>query len=189
MGLELVTPPASEPVSLAEAKAHLRVDHDDEDAAILRLVRMARETAERITGRAFIAQEWKLWREGRPSCEERALELPKPPLIAVSAITAYDRSGTPITLSSDAYIVDSLSVPGRIVFKDTTALPVSLREANAIAVSFDAGYGANASDVPSAIRSAMLNLVGFYYEQRGNAPAQPPADILALLAPFRVIAL
>ena len=189
MGLELVAAPAREPVSLAEAKAHVRVDHDDEDAAVLRLIGAAREACERHTGRAFITQGWKLWRDGWPCAAKRALELPKPPLIAVSAVAAYDRSGAEVPLSSDAYIVDSLSVPGRIVLKQSTILPVSLREANAIAVSFEAGYGANAADVPRAIRGAILNLVGFYYEQRGNAPAEPPADTLALLAPFRVIAL
>jgi uncharacterized phiE125 gp8 family phage protein len=184
MGFELITPPASEPVSLDEAKAHLRVDHDDEDALIARLVRTARETAERHTGRAFITQGWRLWRDCWPA--SRTLEIPRPPLIAVSAVTAYGRSGAEIAVSSDAYIVDSASVPGRLVLKETASLPVDLAEANAISVAFQAGYGANAADVPAAIRNAILSLVAHLYEARGNAPAEPPAQVSALLAPFRV---
>lgn len=189
MGLEIITGPASEPVSLDEAKAHLRVDHDDEDALIARLVKNARETAERHTGRAFIAQSWKLWRDCWPQNGSGAIEIPKPPLIAVTGVVVTSRSGAETTLSSDAYIVDRASVPGRLVPKETTVFPVDLAEANAIALSFEAGYGASASDVPAAIRTAILNLVAHQYEQRGNAPAQPPAETLALLAPFRVIAL
>jgi uncharacterized phiE125 gp8 family phage protein len=164
----------------------LRVDHNDEDALILRLVRGAREIAECHTGRAFITQSWKLLRDDWPSSAQRALELPMPPLIAVTAVVARSTSGAETTLSSDGYIVDSASVPGRVVLKETTVLPSDLAEANAIAVSFEAGYGANASDVPAAIRTAILELVVHHYELRGDAPAQPPAGALAWLAPFRV---
>jgi uncharacterized phiE125 gp8 family phage protein len=111
MGLQLIAAPSSEPVSLDEAKEHLRVDHNDEDALILRLIKSARETAESLTGRAFVTQSWKLWRDGWPAA--RAIEIPKPPLAAVTAVTAVSRSGTESVLSSDAYIVDSASVPGR----------------------------------------------------------------------------
>ena len=186
MSLELVTGPASEPVSLAEAKAHLRVDHDDEDALIGRLVTAARETAERLTGRAFIAQSWRLWCDRWPARIPRALSIPKPPLISATSVAAYDRSGAATTLSSDAYIVDSAAAPGRIVLKDTAVLPVDLRQANAIAVTFQAGYGANASDVPAAIRAGVLSLVAHLYEARGDSMAAPPGA-LAQLAAFRVL--
>jgi uncharacterized phiE125 gp8 family phage protein len=189
MGLELITGPASEPVSLAEAKAHLRVDHDDEDALIARLVIAAREACERVSGRAFITQSWKLWRDAWPDeCCPRAIPIPKPPLISVTSVAAYDRSGAATTLSSDAYIVDSAAVPGRIILKDTTVLPVDLREANAIAVTYQAGYSANAANVPAGIRAAVLSLLAHLYEVRGEA-ASPPPDALALLAPFRVMML
>jgi uncharacterized phiE125 gp8 family phage protein len=188
MALELLTPPASEPISLAEAKAHLRVDHDDEDALIARLVIAARESCERITGRAFIAQSWRLWCDGWPDCALRAISIPRPPLISVTSVAAYDRSGAATTLSSDAYIVDSAAAPGRIVLKDTTVLPADLREANAIAVTYQAGYGANAANVPAGIRAAVLSLVAHLYEARGEGETPPP-DALALLAPYRVMML
>jgi uncharacterized phiE125 gp8 family phage protein len=185
MGLELITAPASEPVSLAEAKAYLRVDAEDEDALIGSLVAAARAFAESHTGRAFVTQSWRLWCDAWPA---RVLVLPKAPLIAVTSIAVHDRSGAATTLSSDVYIVDSARQPGRIVLKDTAVLPAGLREANAIAVSFDAGYGV-ADDVPAALRNAVLSLVAHLYEARGDGLTAPPLECLAQLAPFRVLGL
>lgn len=176
--------PLSEPLSLNEAKEHLRIDHGEEDALILRLIASARETAESLTGRAFTTQSWKFWRDGWPL--SRAIEIPKPPLAAVTAVTVVSRSGTESVLSSDAYIVDGASVPGRIVFKSAASLPAELADVNAISVAFQAGYGANGASVPAAIRNAMLDLIAHLYEARGRAPAEPPGGVFAQLAPFRV---
>jgi uncharacterized phiE125 gp8 family phage protein len=187
MSLERISAPAAEPVTLAEAKAHLRVDHDDEDALIGRLIVAARERCEAITARAFIAQSWLLWCDAWPDRGQRALTIPKPPLMTLTSVTAYDRSGAATVLSSDAYIVDSAAVPGRVVFTDTALLPVNLREASAIAVAFEAGYGVDPADVPAAIRGAILNLAAHLYEARGDARPTPP-DI-AELAPFKVMML
>lgn len=184
MGLQLIAAPASEPVSLDEAKEHLRVDHNDEDALILRLIKSARETAESLTGRAFVTQSWKLWRDGWPTA--RAIEIPKPPLAAVTAVTAVSRSGTESALSSDAYIVDSASVPGRVVFRSNASLPIDLTDINSVAVAFQAGYGASGASVPASIRNAILDQIAHLYEARGHAPAEPPAGVFAQLAPFRV---
>src|SRR5262249_48627602 len=138
MGLELLTPPASEPVSLDEAKAHLRVDHNDEDGLIARLIGAARGICERQTGRAFLTQQWRLWRDCWP--KPRMLDLPRPPLIAVAAVTMHDRSGEESPLSSDAYIVDTASVPGRIVLKSGAFLPAILADANGLSVTYSSGY-------------------------------------------------
>jgi uncharacterized phiE125 gp8 family phage protein len=188
MAFERIAAPAGEPVSLAEAKAHLRVDNDDEDGLIARLIVAAREQCEAMTGSAFIQQGWRLWCDAWPDCVPRILTIPKPPLMSLTSVMAYDHSGAATTLSSDAYIVDSAAVPGRLVFTDTAALPVNLRAANAIAVAFQAGYGANACDVPAGIRSAILTLVAHLYEARGDSAAVPSA-VLAQLASFRVVML
>ena len=60
MPLQLVTPPAEEPVSLADAKLHLRVDFTDDDALITSLIAAARQAAETLTGRQIVTARWKL---------------------------------------------------------------------------------------------------------------------------------
>jgi uncharacterized phiE125 gp8 family phage protein len=87
MGLESVTLPSGEPVSLEEAKAYLRVDSDDEDLLIAGLVSAARELAERHTRRAFLTQDWLFWRDSWPEARGRGLEIPKPPLVSVTSVT------------------------------------------------------------------------------------------------------
>ncbi|MGQ0740924.1 MAG: head-tail connector protein [Alphaproteobacteria bacterium] len=186
MSLELITAPAEEPVSLADAKAHLRVDTNDDDALITRLIAAARQAAEEATGRAFVAQTWRLWLDGWPS--EWAIELPRPPLIGVSSITAYDRNGNATVVDAETYLVDAAARPGRVVFDTTVLPPVILRAANAIAVEFDAGYGA-AAVVPAGIVAGVLAWIAHLYELRGESETPPPAQALALLAPYRVFAL
>jgi uncharacterized phiE125 gp8 family phage protein len=187
MSLELITAPAVEPVSLADAKAHLRVDTDDEDALITRLIAAARGAAERATGRAFVAQTWRLWLDVWP--DDWAIEIPRPPLLGVNSVTTYDTSGNASVVGAGSYLVDVVSVPGRIVFKNTVLPPVNLREANAIAVEFEAGYGDEADDVPAGIVAGVLAWIAHLYERRGEGETPPPAQALALLAPYRVFAL
>jgi uncharacterized phiE125 gp8 family phage protein len=187
MSLELITPPAIEPVSLADAKAHLRVDTGDDDALITRLIAAARETAERATGRAFMAQTWRLWLDCWPN--DWAIEIPRPPLIGVSSITVYDALGNATVVDAGSYLVDAASIPGRVVFRNTVLPPVNLRGAQAIAVEFDAGYGADADDVPAGICEGVLAWIAHLYESRGDTVAPPCAQALAMLAPYRVMAL
>ncbi len=188
MSLLLVTPPAVEPVTLAEAKAYLRVDLDDEDALISRCIVAAREAAERYTGRAFVTQDLCLRRDAWPGGGTRALALPRPPLIEIATVTVFDLSGTATVLSSDAYIVDSAAVPGRIVLRAGTLVPSVPRETNMVEIAYRAGYGDTAADVPASIRSAILHWVGHLFEHRGDSSGLP-SDAHALLAPYRVFAL
>jgi len=183
VGLVLTTPPAVEPVTLDEAKAHLRVDTNGDDALIARLIASARERAEAVTGRAFIAQGWTLALDAWPA--SRTIVLPKPPLVSVASVTLADRAGDASVLDADAYIVDTAAA--RIVLKSTSALPATLAEANAVAVAFTAGYGADADDVPAAIRQAILAIVAELYEKRGDEAVAMPAQALSLLAPYRVL--
>jgi uncharacterized phiE125 gp8 family phage protein len=186
MSLELITPPVEEPVTLADAKAHLRVDVTDDDALIARLIAAARHAAEEATGRAFVAQTWRLWLDHWPANWQ--IEIPRPPLMGVNSITTYDASGNAAAVDAGSYLVDTVSVPGRIVFKNAVLPPVSLRGANAIAVEFGAGYGAAAA-VPAGIVAGLLAWIAHLYALRGETSVPPPAQALALLAPYRVFAL
>ena len=185
MPLELITPPALEPVTLADARAHLKVDVSDDDALIARLIAAARARAEWHTGRALITQSWRLWLDTWPC--SGVIELPLPPLQSVASVTAYAPDDTTTVLDPATYQVDAASSPARLTLRATVSPPTDLRALNAVAIEFTAGYGDNASDVPPPIVEAILELVAFAYENRGEAPAELPLDCLALLAPYRVI--
>lgn len=189
MALKIYAAPEVEPVSLTEAKLHLRVDITDDDALITMLIQSARETVEAITRRALISQTWDMTLDDWP--ESDAIEVPLPPLQSVTSITYVDEDGNSATVSASDYSVDTTSDPGRIVLDADASWPsVSLRPANGVTVRFVAGYGAAGSDVPAAIRSAILLLVGHLYENREATSQnifQLPMGVDMLLWPFRVI--
>jgi uncharacterized phiE125 gp8 family phage protein len=187
MPLSLTTPPAVEPVSLADAKAHLKIDTTDDDALIARVIAAARARAEWHTGRALVTQSWTLWLDCWPLAG--TIEIPLPPLQSVTAVTTYARDDSAAVLSAALYTVDAASAPARLALKPGAAPPTDLRAINGIGIAFTAGYGDSADDVPALLTQAILSLVAFLYENRGEAPAELPPDALAQLEPFRILKL
>ena len=205
-GLTLVTGPASEPVSLAEAKAHLRVDSADDDSLVTALIVAARQAAEAHTRRALMTQTWRLSLDRFPSAPQPwwdgvregadlplgggAIELPRPPLASVTSVTVYDDADNATVADAASYYVDADSEPGRIVLRSGKTWPVAMRVAGGVEVLFVAGYGA-AGAVPQALRQGMLMLIGDLFENR-EAEADggaPPAGVAALWRPYRVLGL
>ncbi len=190
-GLTQLVPPAAEPVTRDEAKAHLRVTDTAEDALIDRLIAVARQAAEAHTQRAFLAQTFRLARDAWP--DVLCLSLPRPPLVAVDAVRLYDADGNATVWSASSYSVDIRWTPGRLCLKSGWTWPAPGRRQGGIEIDFQAGYGANAADVPAALRQAVLMLVGHLYENReaiaGETAIEVPAGAAALLAPYRVLSL
>jgi uncharacterized phiE125 gp8 family phage protein len=182
MPLSLITPPSGEPVTLAEAKAHLKLDTSDDDVLVGAFITAARARAEWHTGRALMTQGWTLFLDRWPA--GGVLDIPLPPLRSVSAVTTFARDDAATLLDPARYVVDLAG--NRIALRPASVLPPLLRNINAIAIAFTAGYGA-AGDVPQGLKSAILELIAFVYEHRGEAPAELPQDVQALLAPYRVL--
>ncbi len=188
MSLQLVTPPAEEPVSLAEAKLHLRVDVDDDDALIGSIISAARQTAETLTGRQLITSRWKLVLDAFP-CQ--TILLAKCPVQSVVNIQYLDMNGMSQTLPLIDYVVDTACEPARITPVFGKTWPPTLPQIGAVTITFDAGYGA-ASAVPEGIKSWIKLRVGSLYAHReemsilmrGRIDPLPFVD--GLLDPYRV---
>ena len=160
--------PGTEPVTTAEAKSHMRVDISDDDTLIGSLITAAREYVEGATRRSLITQTWRLNLDAWPGGNE--ISLPKPPLQSVSALIYLDEDGTQATMSTSMYIVDTDSQPGRIVLAYGESWPsLTLYPANPIQITFVAGFGDAASDVPQHLRQAILMLATHWYENREAA--------------------
>ncbi len=189
MSSKLLTGPAVEPVSLAEAKAHLRVEHDDEDAAILALIAGARVHIESQTRRALITQTWRLVRDAWP-VDGRIAVLPAP-LQQLVAARLVMRDGGVQTLDLDRFTIDKAGAPAIVAFTPGT-MPRSDRPAAGIELDVEVGYGDAAADAPEPLRQAILHLVAHWYENRGVTGARVavlPLAVGALIAPYRVLAL
>lgn len=156
----LLAGPAEEPVSLAEAKAFLKVDDGAEDALIATLIAAARMHVEGVTGRALLAQSWRVVLDDWPG--DRQVKLPVTPFMAVTEITAYDMAGA----GHDIALAQFLSEPDRLLLPTkVTGMPV-LRERQGIEIDYVAGYGTEPEDVPADIRQALLALVAYWHEHR-----------------------
>lgn len=205
MPLQLVFPPAEEPVSLAEAKLHLRVDFSDDDALITSLISAARQAAETITGRQFVTARWKLVldrfpgpsRMGVPaglpfSLPGHAILLPKCPVQSVFAIQHLDMAGFTQTMPPAEYTVDTACEPARVTPVFGRIWPIALPQIGAVSVTFDAGYGPAAS-VPEGLKSWIKLRVGSLYAHReevalltrGSVAPLPFID--GLLDPYQVV--
>jgi uncharacterized phiE125 gp8 family phage protein len=201
MKLVLKTAPAEEPLDVEEVRNHLRITDTAEDSLLDGLLLAARQQAEMHTRRALITQTWQLLLDGWP-CGDR-IELPKPPLQSVTSIGYVDRDGVARTLDPTVYdleladappILYPFQLPGSVVLAYGRSWPtVTLRSAAPITVEFTSGYG-EADAVPTAIKQAMLLLVGLWYENReaaadfkyANGLVPVPFSVAALLDPFRV---
>jgi uncharacterized phiE125 gp8 family phage protein len=183
--------PANDPVSLADAKNHLRVDISDDDTLISALITAAREHVEEATRRALITQTWRLSLDQFPADDE--IELPRPPLQSVSSIIYTDKDDTTSTLATSVYEVDTDGQPGRVKLAYGEDWPSdTLAETNPVKITFVAGYGDNASDVPQRWQQAILLLVGHWYENReaivtgGGIPKELPLAVQSLIQMDRI---
>ena len=162
IGLVVKTEPSVEPVSLSEAKLHLRVDTDADDDLIERLITVARRESEKIARRSLITQTLSLTLDGWPA---PVFTLPRPPVQSIVAITYTESNGDEITLDSDVYAFDAAT--GRVFLESGQSWPaVELRPYASVNVEYVAGYGDAATDVPAEYKQAILLLVGHYHENR-----------------------
>jgi len=166
-----VAGPAVEPLTVAEAKLHLRVDISDDDAYIGTLITAAREWVENYLDRTLITTQLILRAAEFPTEE---LELARPPMVASGTATAvvitYTLADTTTaTLSTALYRVDRTSTPGNVapIINGTWPSDV-IEDANAVAVTYYAGYGPTSASVPATIRHACLMLIGHWYESRST---------------------
>lgn len=163
-GLSLYSGPVTEPVSLAEAKAHLRVTFADDDGLIASLITAARQWIEEQTYRQLVTATWDLVLDGFPS-GDKPIRVPRAPLQTVSAITYTDTAGDTQTLATSLYAVTATRQPALIRPAYGQVWPEALDAPDTVTVRFTAGYG-TAAAVPDLLKAAVKLLVGQLYEFR-----------------------
>jgi len=204
MPMQLITPPAGEPVSLAEAKLHLRVDFDDDDSLIQVLISAARQAAETLTNRQLVTARWRMVLDSFPgpslmgvpagqtfTLPGHAVLLPKSPVASVVEIRYLDMAGVWQVMPAANYTVDCACEPARITPVFGQIWPIALPQIGAVSVIFDAGYG-NASVVPEGIKTWIKLRLGSLYVHREEVASMtrgridPLPFIDGLLDPYKV---
>lgn len=197
--IELLEPPSERIVSLAAVKAHLRVDHSEEDELIEAYMVAAEQRLEGlygITGRAFRPQRYRVsfGRFGPSLC------LPFPPTISVDALTYLDNNGDEQSFAQAGnWRVIGIGSPrgAVIVPEDGVSWPslYATPDPDLVRVEFTAGYQSATSPgddlVPAQIKHAVKMIVADWYEHRtssviGTSAAELPHGVENLIAPLRV---
>lgn len=181
----IVTPPATQPVTVAELKSFLRIDGTSEDTILEEFIKAATRASENYTGRAFITQTRSLtldWLPPTPQARLRTttgnyfylpqlfngegfLDLPYNPILSITSLVTYGLDNAATTFSSSYYTLDTAG--SRLLFNtNSPGLPSNLRERSAVVVTYVAGYGA-ASAVPHDIKMAIMAFASDMYECRG----------------------
>jgi uncharacterized phiE125 gp8 family phage protein len=181
-----ITPPTLEPLSLAEAKAWLKVDSTADDLLISALITAARVHVEKATRLFLLTQNWNVVADNWPCQRQwrgRIVDLPLSPVQSVASITLYDDYDVPTIINPATYRLDKSQANPRLIFSSVP--PAPQRVAQGIEIALVNGFGDAAASVPEPLRQAMRLLVAYFYLNRGDATVPAPVSVQALIAPFR----
>jgi uncharacterized phiE125 gp8 family phage protein len=191
MPFVLVTAPTADPVTVAEAKKFLRIDHELDDTEITSFITDATNQAEDFTGWAYMQQTWDLYLDGWP--DKDFIEIRKTPVQSITSIKYTDSDGVEHTFSSSDYELDNKSFIPKVVLKYGLSWPSEvLKTVNAIQIRFVAGYAVKGADpagnVPEVKKTAIKMLVLDIYEGKEYPPGYMP-HWQRILWPDRIVPL
>lgn len=185
MGFKIITPIATEPITLAQVKAHLRLDLSDtsEDNQLTQWISAAREYGETYTRRAFATQTVEMTLDSFPY--EEYIELSRAPLQSVTSVIYKDYNAVETTFTD--YIVDIDNEPGKVILAYGKPWPsFTPYPANAVRIRYVCGYD-NTRTIPKIFVDAMLFHVGLFYKYRDEGIPKEYTDSLnRLYYPHRI---
>ena len=196
MTLKLITDASTEPLTLTQAKLHLRVEHSVDDDLITDAIVSARKKAEHLTGRSLATQTWERVLDAFPAAE---IELGVPAantddrVLSIVSVTYIDANGDSQTMASSDYSLDGDTLPGWLLpSEDLAVWPTTLDTANAVRVRFTVGYSPVADKGRAMLRSWMRLEIGNLYKFREGVVAGVSVSELpnrfqdGLLDPYKI---
>jgi uncharacterized phiE125 gp8 family phage protein len=164
--VRVITGPTVEPVTAAECKLDARVDGTTEDTLFATWIAAARVEIEQAARRALITRTLELALDAWPA--SNAIQMPYPPLLAVTQVTYYDDDNVQQTMPAADYIVIADEEPGQLVLNPNATWPTDLHEYPRIRIRYMAGYGASAAAVPDYYKLDIRGLVKLSYDYRSG---------------------
>jgi len=184
---QVITAASTFPVSLTEAKSHLKVDTSADDTYITSIIKAATQLSEEYTNRFFIDTVIE------QTCSSFAdlQTLFKSKVSAVSSVKYYDSDNSSQTLDSAIYDVQLNYEPAQIQLADNQNFPSITKRNDAVVARYTVGYGSAASDVPEIIKQAILLTIGNFYQNRnsvviGRISTELPLNVKWLLDTYKV---
>lgn len=205
MKVKRVTAPSGDPVDLADLKTYLRIDTDSDNSLLEGFISAATISVEKYLNSKLMTQTWDLFLDRFPAAKMndsllsdgvtdgalseylspmKTIDIPFPPLQSVTFFKTIDDAGTEYAFTG--YHVDTADQVGRVALRSSDTWPATyLKPVNGIQIRFVCGYG-GASDVPFAIKHAIMEIAGIFYNSRGCADSEIPARVWDSLSQYRV---
>jgi uncharacterized phiE125 gp8 family phage protein len=170
-------------------KAHLKLDHDDEDDLLTSLIATARDHLEPMAGLALIRRPMRLFVDLWPLTGP--VEIAMGPVSSIEAVRLFDADGAETFADLDGHRLDGVSRPARLWLRRRPEPGVMT---NGVEVDVTAGFGETGADIPDSLKRALLTHVALMHGLRAAvSPDQQPAAIPdgydRLIAPFRMMRL
>jgi uncharacterized phiE125 gp8 family phage protein len=161
MAIRIITPPATEPLTLAELKTALRIDGTSDDTLLEALIVAAREFCEDYQKKKYITQTLELVLDYfKEIIEFNSCS----PVQTVTSVKYYGTDGLENVVNSNIYLLDKDSFVARLLPKYAELWPSNqLQPANGVVIRFVAGYG-TALDVPQTVKQAMILHIKLLYD-------------------------
>lgn len=161
-----LTEPATEPVTLARAKKHLAIDHEDDDDNISADITAARQYCETHTGLVFGERTFTLQLAYWP--DDGKIRLPVEPVTSVEEVRYADENGDTVVVSEDDYRTWFDHSPPLVVPVSGFGYPTTeLDNPAGIEIDFTAGAGTTDKRVEKAI----LLILEYWYANPGGESA------------------
>lgn len=181
---KVTTQPVIEPVTVEELKMFARIDGNDEDSLLSSFLQSARSLTEGYLNRALIEQTITLKMDSWPG---EAIELPRPPLISITAVETLDEDDTATEYDSDYYYIVTTQEPGLLILKFGVTPPQNTeRYYGGYQIRYKAGYGTTSASVPSAIKDSIKQWATAMYENRAIIE-EPPMEVKIVLSKYRIM--
>lgn len=161
----LVTPATYPALDLNDAKEHLKISGSDYDAQLLDLIAVTSSFAERITGRDLINKTYKGYLDCFP--HSGVMQIRKSKLQSITSIQYYKDDVLTTLSASDYYITDEQDY-SCIHIKEDAMIPTVDDRRQAVIITFVAGYGIDACDVPKLLKQAMLSQIATLFNDAGD---------------------
>jgi uncharacterized phiE125 gp8 family phage protein len=177
-------------IDVDDLKAHLNITFDTDDDLLTAKIEAAEQHLEGCLSKAFITQTRVALLDGFP-CRS-PIELPRAPVQSITSIKYYDTEWTLQTLAPANYVALPLDSDQQTHVHPArgTSWPATADLIGAVEITFEAGFGDEAADVPAPIKEAVRQLAAHFYENReatliGVSASDLPFSIQDLVAPYR----
>lgn len=184
MSFVVVTPPVSEPLTLSEVKDYLKEEDDTHDSLITMLIESSRRAVENYCGMGIMTQTVKETFDEFPNAND-CIFLHRHPFGAITQLSYYDGDRATQQLQSNKYTTAGKGLLTRVGLLPNESWPTIAKQIGAVSVTYTIGYS-SASEVPAAIKNAMLLMIANYYDRREDSVRRMPTQSEWLLDQYKL---